>query len=146
MPVPRSTLEMTMQPAKRNSDSGLEWHRSAPQHRILVIEDNPTLAEAIEITLTKAGHKTVSATDGARIFDLLRELKPDLLVTDVILPDFDSIDLIDDLRHAAGGMKIIAISGNPHLLRLAAKHGADHVLAKPFDLGALRLLIDVALN
>ena len=133
-----------MQAAKQNSDMGLEWHK--PPHRILVIEDNPTLAEAIEITLSKAGHKTVSATDGTRVFDLLGELKPDLLVTDVILPEFDSIDFIDDLRRAHLDMKIIAISGNPHLLRLAAKHGADHVLAKPFDLRALQLLIDVALN
>ena len=133
-----------MQIAKQESDADLKWPH-AP-HRILVIEDNPTLAEAIEITLSKAGHTAISATDGARVFDLLRELKPDLLVTDVILPEFDSIDFIDDLRRAHLDMKIIAISGNPHLLRLAAKHGADHVLAKPFDLKALKLLIDVALN
>ena len=132
-----------MQIAK-DTDAGLEWHH--PPHRILVIEDNPTLAEAIEVTLAKAGHKTMSATNGERIFDLLSELKPDLLVTDVILPEFDSIDFIDDLRRAHLDMKIIAISGNPYLLTLAAKHGADHVLAKPFDLNALKLLIDVALN
>ena len=135
-----------MPAAKQNSDASLDWHRSAPRRSILVIEDNPTLAAAIEITLAKAGHKTVSSTDGTRIFDLLAELKPDLLVTDVILPDCDSIDFIDDLRRAHLDMKIIAISGNPHLLRLAAKHGANHVLAKPFDLNALKLLIDVTLN
>jgi DNA-binding response OmpR family regulator len=133
-------------PAKQTAQANLDWRRSAPQRSILVIEDNPTLAEAIEITLANAGHKTVSSTKGAGLFDLLNELKPDLLVTDVILPDCDSIDLIDDLRRARLDMKIIAISGNPHLLRLAAKHGADHVLAKPFDLNALKLLIDVTLN
>ena len=120
--------------------------RHSAQHNILVIEDNPLLAEAIEIILMRAGHRAVSVTSGAAAFDLMWRLKPDLVITDVILPDLDSIDLIDELRRVHQDMKIIAISGNPHLLRLAAKQGAHHTLAKPFDLNKLKVLIDVALN
>lgn len=130
--------------SRASSDPG-QGH-PAPQHNILVIDDNTHLADAIEFMLTKAGHKTRAASSGAGAFDLMWKLKPDLVITDVILPDLDSIDLIEELRRVHQDMKIIAISGNPHLLRLAAKQGADHTLAKPFDLNKLKILIDVALN
>ena len=113
---------------------------------ILVIDDNPVLANAIECSLAFAGHKVASANGSGDVLDLLETMKPDLLITDVIIPDMDTIDLIGALRQSHRPMKIIAISGNPHLLRIAAQHGADSTLAKPFDLGALRNLVDATLN
>jgi CheY-like chemotaxis protein len=77
---------------------------------------------------------------------LVALLNPDLVITDVIMPEIDTIDAIAELRQSHPALKIIAISGNPHLLTLAAKHGANHVLAKPFSLHQLGLLVKVALQ
>lgn len=117
-----------------------------PSYNILVVDDNPILANAIECTLAFNGHKVASATNGGDIFGLLAAMQPDILITDMIIPDMDAIDLISDLRRSHLPMKIIAISGNPFLLKMAAQQGADHVLAKPFDLSMLNGLIHEAMN
>ena len=115
------------------------------RRHILVVDDNLALANAIECTLAFAGHQVTCTSDSGDIFALLAEMKPDLLITDVIIPDMDTIDLIGELRQSHWAMKIIAISGNPYLLRLAAQHGADRTLAKPFDLRELSKLVDATL-
>jgi CheY-like chemotaxis protein len=114
--------------------------------RILVIEDDEDIAETIEHILRSVGHdvkKTARGCDASRLVALLN---PDLVITDVIMPEIDTIDAIAELRQSYPALKIIAISGNPHLLTLAAKHGANHVLAKPFSLHQLSLLVKIALQ
>jgi two-component system, cell cycle sensor histidine kinase and response regulator CckA len=114
--------------------------------RIFVIEDDRDIVETIEHILRSAGHEVKSTTNGKDALRLVELLNPDLVITDVIMPEIDALDAIVILRHRYPALKIIAISGNPHLLTLAAKHGANHVLAKPFNLHQLTLLVKVALQ
>jgi CheY-like chemotaxis protein len=115
-------------------------------HRILVIEDDRDIVGTIEHILKAAGHDVKSTTHGKDAFRLVALLNPDLVITDVIMPEIDTIDTIAELRRSYPALNIIAISGNPHLLTLASKHGANHVLAKPFGLHQLMLLVKVALR
>jgi len=114
--------------------------------RILVIEDDPDIVETVERILRSAGHDVKSTTRGDDAFRLVSLLNPELVITDVIMPEIDTIDAIAQFRRLYPRLKIIAISGNPHLLTLAAKNGANHTLAKPFSLHQLSVLVKVALQ
>ena len=114
--------------------------------RILVIEDDRDIVETIELILRSAGHDVKSTTHGKDALRLVELLNPDLVITDVIMPEIDTLDAIGELRRTYPGLKIIAISGNPHLLTLASKRGADQVLAKPFSLNKLTALVKLTLQ
>lgn len=113
-------------------------------YRVLLIDDNGQLVEALQDGLRLMGHEVQSSkrgTDALRLMDLL---EPHVVVTDLIMPDFDVLDAVDQMRKMRPNIKIIAISGNVHLLALAAKRGVNHTLAKPFDLKRLDHMIKVA--
>lgn len=110
-------------------------------YKILLIEDDQSLNEPLQYALQQQGYEVRSTTDGRDVTGLLDLIDPDLVVTDIIMPDIDMLDLITSLRLSRPQIKIIAISGNTHLLRLAARHGADHVLPKPFRIGELHALV-----
>lgn len=131
---------------KMPSAKQAENTESSAGRRILVIEDDQDIAETIEHMLKSVGHDVKSTTHGSDAFRLIALLNPDLVITDVIMPEIDTIDAIAELRRTHPSLKMIAISGNPHLLTLAAKHGANHVLAKPFSLHQLTLLVKIALQ
>ncbi|HUO03475.1 MAG TPA: response regulator [Rhizomicrobium sp.] len=116
------------------------------QHKILILDDEPAIAEPFETALQELGHDVRSTTDGKEAVKLIDLFAPDLLVTDINLPEIDILDLIAELRRSRPRLRIIAISGNSHLLRLAAQHGADHVLPKPFRVGELNALVEKLLG
>ena len=114
--------------------------------RILVIEDNAGIVQIIQRALEMAGHDVRTTLNGLDALDLVEAFAPELVITDVIMPELDTIDTIVECRKRHPETKIIAISGNGHLLTVAAKHGANFVLAKPFGPGQLNALVNTALN
>lgn len=114
--------------------------------RILLIEDDQGVMQTLEYALRSAGYEVRATSHGKDIPRLLALLQPDLVITDVIMPQIDTLDAISALRRDHPGIKIIAISGNPHLLTVARKSGADHGLAKPFSINQLNLLVRTALQ
>jgi two-component system, NtrC family, nitrogen regulation response regulator GlnG len=114
--------------------------------RILVIEDNAGIIQIIRRALEMAGHQVKTSLSGLDALQLFESFIPELIITDVIMPELDTIDTIVECRRRRPETKIIAISGNGHLLTVAAKHGADFVLAKPFGPGQLNALVTTALN
>ena len=115
-------------------------------YRILLLDDNAQLVEAFEDGLRLLGHQVKSSTKGTDALRLLQVLKPHVVVADVIMPEFDMLDAMARMQNVIPGVKIIAISGNQHLLTLAAKRGAHHVLSKPFDLRRLDFLIKATMR
>jgi CheY-like chemotaxis protein len=103
---------------------------------ILVIEDDPGVRRVLQHTLEYAGH-TVHAVDNGR--DALRsvgENEPDLVVTDIVMPDSDGLEVIRILTSDHPRIRIIAISGGGMIHRttyldLAHLLGADLTLQKP---------------
>lgn len=131
----------------RIADSVSRWTDTSRIHgSILLIDDNPGVVGALEVILRSAGHEVHSTTHGGDTFRLIDLLKPRLVITDVIMEEIDTLDVIGDLRRRHPDIKIVAISGNPHLLTLAAKRGADHILAKPFGAHRLNTLVKAALQ
>ncbi len=128
---------------------------SAPQHSvpapststvtgpidILIIEDNVDAAQSIAELLEMEGHRTAVATDGASGITKAREMKPDVILCDLGLPDIDGYDIARTLRRDAdlGSTRLVALSGYAQAedRRRAADAGFDAHLAKPPSFDAL---------
>lgn len=97
--------------------------------RILIVEDEPDLRYLLRRIFERAGHDVSDAGNGAAALDLVRTWSPDLLVTDIMMPLIDGVELIRRLRAdpATARLRILAATGNPELA-----HRADAVLAKPY--------------
>jgi DNA-binding NtrC family response regulator len=119
---------------------------SAPGYRVLLIDDSTTLVEALEDGLRLLGHEVKSSSRGTDALRLMHLLEPHVVVADLIMPEFDAFDAFAQMREIRPSVKIVAISGNRHLLTLAAKHNIQYSLAKPFDLRRLDSLIRVAMR
>ncbi|HUB98097.1 MAG TPA: response regulator [Stellaceae bacterium] len=105
--------------------------------KILVIEDDVMLRNTIEKILRHGGFEVVLAEDGARGLTSFRSERPDLVLTDIIMPEREGIATIVEIRRERPDAKIIAMSGGGRIgsadfLGMARKLGADDIIAKPF--------------
>jgi|NGEPerStandDraft_6_1074524.scaffolds.fasta_scaffold02608_2 CheY-like chemotaxis protein len=104
--------------------------------KILVFDDEPSILLMIKKMLERAGHEVDMALNGREGMELLEKNKPDLVITDIIMPEKEGLETIMTLRKKYPEIKIIAISGGgrigPEGYLPSAKHlGADMVFQKP---------------
>ena len=109
---------------------------------ILIIDDNENLLRMMSELLRRSGYKVFSAIDGAQGLKTYYANVPDLVITDIIMPEKEGLEVIMELTRQDPKPKIIAISGGGKLgpqsyLPLAETLGADYVLEKPFHPGEL---------
>jgi CheY-like chemotaxis protein len=102
--------------------------------RVIVIDDDLDLLAGLSEALRAAGYDVLGATHGQDGLRLMRESKPDLLITDLVMPQTDGMTVIATCRTTQGfaAIPIVAISGNPSLANAAIQLGADIFLLKPF--------------
>lgn len=106
---------------------------------ILLIEDEPQVRGLLRETLEQEGHEVTECKDGT---DGLRHFKKgltDLVILDVILPEKDGFETLNDLRQQDPQVNVLAISGGfapgaVNVLHIAQRLGAREILAKPFEL------------
>jgi CheY-like chemotaxis protein len=98
--------------------------------RILVVDDEPDQRFLLRRVLQRAGYEVSAANDGAAALRAVQESPPDLVVTDVMMPVMNGVELIRCLRGdtATAHIPILAASGDTHLAG-----AADAVLAKPYE-------------
>lgn len=116
--------------------------------RILVIDDEAELLAVLQDILTKAGHEVLLAASPGQGLALYRTRRPDLVITDIFIPDVDGLAVIRELHRQ---VKIIAISGGGakaqiDVLEDATGFGAWRTLAKPFRSETLLALVEEALR
>lgn len=110
--------------------------------RILVIDDNAAIREALCELLQQAGY-TVTPMASGRLAALYHRGEPvDLLITDIFMPETDGLEIIAEFRRDFPEVKIIAVSGGGsrgmlELLSVAQRMGAQRVLMKPFPIEEL---------
>jgi two-component system, chemotaxis family, chemotaxis protein CheY len=119
--------------------------------KILVIEDNPIVRSTVGRILQAGGYEVISANDGLQGVAAFRKEQPDLVVTDIIMPEQEGIETIRQILTDRPNAKIIAISGggrigNTDFLQIARKVGATEVLPKPFDPDDLLQLVSNCLK
>lgn len=111
---------------------------------ILVIDDDTFMRNMLEDMLTRVGYTVSLAADGAQGLKMFHRHQYDLVITDIIMPEKEGLELISDLRKSAKPFKVIAISGGGRFkgldyLSLAEKLGAFKTLTKPF---AMKEMLD----
>jgi DNA-binding NtrC family response regulator len=113
----------------------MESNQSA---RILIIDDEVQIREMLGQMLTREGYEVVHAPNGKEGMRVCRQQAIDLIITDIIMPEKDGIEMILELRHDFPDLKVIAISGGGRLgpdgyLEMAKKLGAHRTFFKPFN-------------
>jgi DNA-binding NtrC family response regulator len=111
--------------------------------RILVVDDDDLLAGLVEQSLLEAGHEVIWAKNGREAMKLYDPASIDLVLTDLIMPDTEGLELIAALRKRNDEVSIIAMSGGGRsgpsgYLPIATHMGAKAVLKKPFSIELLQ--------
>ena len=104
--------------------------------KILVLDDEPSILLMLKKMLEKAGHDVNIALNGKIGMELFDQNKPDLIITDLIMPEKEGLETIFELRRKYPDLKIIAISGGGRIgpdgyLPGAKLLGANAVFPKP---------------
>ena len=105
---------------------------------ILVVDDEPELRDLMTRVLNRGGHRVTCAANGLEASRAVANQHFDVFVTDVIMPEKDGIQVINELRRKYPQVKIIAMSGGGHVsrdqyLKIAKGLGAHALLEKPFS-------------
>lgn len=106
--------------------------------RILLIDDDEAVRQTVGMMLSDAGYEVIEADNGKSGLREIESRSPDLVISDLIMPDMGGIEAIQEIRKMQPGLPVIAISGggrtsNYEFLDIAEKLGANAILAKPFD-------------
>lgn len=101
--------------------------------KILVVDDDTALAEMLGIVLRNEGFDPAFVADGARAISAYRELKPDLILLDLMLPGMNGIDVCRAIR-AESGVPIVMLTAKADTVDvvLGLESGADDYMVKPF--------------
>jgi two-component system, chemotaxis family, response regulator PixH len=109
--------------------------------KVLVVDDTPSELQLITLYLTESGFNVVSATDAKEALIKAAELKPDIVVTDVVMPGMSGFELCRTLKKSevTSNIRIVVCSSKDQELdRLwGMKQGADVYVTKPFTREAL---------
>ena len=104
--------------------------------KILIAEDEPIILMAIERQLKKEGFEVIITTDGREALMVMEEHKPDLIITDILMPFTSGLELIGIIKATAHkNIPIIVLSamGQESTVFEAFQLGADDFLTKPFN-------------
>jgi DNA-binding response OmpR family regulator len=104
---------------------------------ILIVDDDEGVRATIVQALKVAGHEVFSASNGKEGMRHIRAIQPDLIITDLFMPEQEGLETITELHDKFPQVAILAISGgslaSPAMLSVALQLGATDILEKPFD-------------
>lgn len=102
--------------------------------RILIVEDEPSIAEVVELYLRRAGYQVVVVDDGQAALDTLSDQMPDLVVLDLMLPQVDGLEITRWLRERGDTPIIMLTARREERDRIVGlEMGADDYVVKPFS-------------
>lgn len=106
--------------------------------KILLVDDDELVRYSVARVLSSAGYEVIEADNGVAGLRKFKAERPDLVVTDIVMPEQDGLGLLGELRAIDRSTPILVMSGGGEIvgmdyLLLADKMGASDILAKPFD-------------
>jgi len=117
---------------------------------ILIVEDEPDLAEVLRYNLEQAGHRTLVASSGGRGLEMLAEESVDLVLLDLMLPDVPGTEVCRSIRRSSqfGKVPVIMLTARVEEIDrvVGFEVGADDYVTKPFSVRELVLRIDAVLR
>ena len=111
---------------------------------ILVVEDDLAIGALLARRLEHEGYRAVQATNGKEALRVLVQTPIDLVITDILMPEKDGLELLGVVRQEHPGIKVITISGPEHqvYLRMSERLGAVRSFCKPLDLTEIMSAVD----
>jgi len=118
---------------------------------VVLVEDVAALRQNLTILLTRNGHVVRAAANGHEALRLVAEQTPDLLVTDLFMPEKDGIEIIQETRRLHPQLRIIAMSGGIRgdqdvFLQMAQRLGVNATISKPFSIQDFQATVDKVLG
>jgi CheY-like chemotaxis protein len=115
-----------------------------------MVDDNSELRDLLGGALVKMGYVVTSASNGAEAFRAIAKARFDVVITDMLMPERDGIEVIGELRRLQPDARIVAMSGGgrgsrDHYLQTAKGLGAHAVLGKPFSISELTATLDAVM-
>jgi CheY-like chemotaxis protein len=113
--------------------------------RILFVDDDPNMLETLDRSAQLFGHQAMTASCGDEALELASTGAPDLIMTDMMLPDMDGMELMNHLRQdsSTASIPVVILSASPEvdLAEISKLTGADY-LSKPVRLQTLQKVIE----
>jgi two-component system KDP operon response regulator KdpE len=115
--------------------------------RVLVVDDEPAIRRAVSTNLARHEFRVEEAETGQQALDLYASFRPDVIILDLSLPDFDGLQVIERIRvRSSTPIIILSVRGGERDKVSALDLGADDYLTKPFSINELLARIRVALR
>ncbi|WP_408633710.1 response regulator transcription factor [Pseudorhodobacter aquimaris] len=112
------------------------------QHSVLVVEDEDNIALALDYLLTREGYSHDRVANGSEALPRIREMQPDLVLLDVMLPEMSGYEICQAMRldPDMGAIKVLMMTARGSAIerKKGLALGADGFISKPFELGELR--------
>lgn len=117
---------------------------------ILLVDDDKMVCETIKQRLEREGHRVRTASNGNEALELVAQRQPDLVITDVIMPEREGIETLLALKKSNPALKVVVMSGGGRIgrldhLKVAERLGADATLVKPFTAAQLKSVLAIML-
>jgi len=104
---------------------------------ILVAEDERNLVEALSFLMRRAGYEVAVARDGPQAVEMTRQIRPDLVLLDIMLPGFDGFEVVAAIKRDAAPHRpriiMLTAKGHERDRRRAEELGVDDYVTKPFS-------------
>ena len=108
---------------------------NTPGQTILIAEDEAILLKMMTIRLQKYGYTVLTAVDGRHALDVLRSTTPDLVITDLMMPYHNGLEVVDYVKTSMSAsipVIVLSASGDDSLIQKAHTLGANEYINKPF--------------
>ena len=111
-----------------------------PQRKILVVDDEPFVCDAVKMMLSFDGHLVETASNAKQALDLLQKGRFDLVITDYAMPSMKGDELAAQIKSRTPGQPVVMITAYAEMLQSSGNplKGVDFIISKPFLLENLR--------
>lgn len=125
-----------------------EFEMVTRKTKILVVDDEEAMREVLGMRLQGWGFDVRSACDGIEAQDLVQSYNPDVIISDIVMPELTGIDLLRSLKADSPDRPVILVTaqGSIDLAVEAMKQGAQDFITKPLDYAKLRAILQAAEN
>ena len=103
--------------------------------KVLIVEDDPSVRVLLQTLVAEEGHSVEVAVDGAAGLEAFRQFRPDLVLSDIMMPHMDGLELLESIRAEDSDVLVVILTGcgsEEYAVR-ALRHGANNYLQKPID-------------
>ncbi len=124
--------------------------QSDDKKTILIVDDNPNIRDSVDEILTLSGYTSLKAADGVEALEIMASKKPDLIISDIVMPRMDGYAFFDALKDIREWSNIpfvfLTARGEKTDIRRGYRMGADRYLVKPLELEDLLIAVETRLE